>query len=91
MGLIVGSIGIGATCEGPLVQVDRFPACERVFATGISVAALTGDGRGAMFSFPGAWVGVRVVFSVRPIRDFLNHDDLDDKLGVFSDESFDPL
>ena len=90
MGLIVGKIGIGAALDGPLVQVDLFPGCGRVLATGISVAACTGDGRGAMVSFPAACVCVRpAVLSDRPIKDFLNHDDFDE-VGVMSVRSFEP-
>jgi len=88
MGLMVGKIGMGATFDGPLFQVDRLFACGRVFATGISVAAWTGDGLGATFSLPDA--GCATVPSDRPIKDFLNHDGLEDEVGVVSVESFEP-
>jgi hypothetical protein len=94
MGLMVGKIGIGATFEGPLVQVDRLPACGCGLTTGISLtlaAACTSDGRGAMFSFPVVCVEETLAFSVRLINDFLNHEGLEDEVNVVSVESFDPL
>jgi hypothetical protein len=78
---------MGATFEGPLFHVDLLLACGRVFATGISVAAWTGDGRGATFSFPDV-CDVPVVLSDRPIKDFLNHEDFEDEVGAASAESF---
>ena len=92
IGLIVGSIGIGAAPDdGPLFQVVLLLAAARVLATGISAVAFTvGEGRGAMFSLPAAGVVTVAVLSERPINDFLNQDCLDEDVGVISAESLDP-
>ena len=79
--MIVGKIGIGAPLDGPLFHVDLLVAEGRVFVTGMSVAACTGEGRGATFSFP-ADCATLVELSDRPINDFLNHDFEDDVVAV---------
>jgi hypothetical protein len=81
MGLIVGRMGIGAPLDGPLFHVDLLAAGGRVFVTGMSVAACTGDGRGATFSFP-ADCATLAELSDRPINDFLNHDDFEDDVAL---------
>ncbi len=48
MGRMVGRMSMGATLEGPLVHVVRFPGGGRVLAADISVEACTGDGRGGV-------------------------------------------
>jgi hypothetical protein len=89
MGFMAGRIGIGAMLEGPLVHVVLFPACGLVLLTGRSLAAGTGEGRGAAFSFP-VDCGVPAL-SDRPIKDFLNQEDFEDKLRAeISVESLDP-
>ena len=92
MGLMVGSIGIGATFEGPLVQVVRLLGCGRAFTTGTSlmVAACTGCGLGVTISLLVGCCDVPVALSVRPIRDFLNQEGLED-VGVVVAGSFDSL
>jgi hypothetical protein len=72
-----------------LFHVDLLAAAGRVFVTGISVVACTGDGRGATFSFPDD-CPMLVVLSDRPINDFLNHDDFEDDVGAISVESLEP-
>jgi hypothetical protein len=91
MGFMVGRMGIGATLEGPLFQVDRFEACGRVLATGISptVEVWTGEGLGAMFSLP-AGNAATTALSVFPMRDFLNHEGFEVDVDVVSVDSFDP-
>jgi hypothetical protein len=89
MGLIVGKIGIGAPLDGPLFHVDLLVAEGRVFVTGMSVAACTGEGRGATFSFP-ADCATLVELSDRPINDFLNHDDFEDDVVAVSVKSLEP-
>ena len=88
MGLMVGKIGIGAPLDGPLFHVALLATGARVLVTGISVAACTGVGRGATFSFPDDGATPEVL-SDRPINDFLNHDDFEDD-GALSVKSLEP-
>jgi hypothetical protein len=89
MGLIVGKMCIGAPLEGPLFHVALLAAAGRVFVTGISVAACTGEGRGPKLSFPDD-CAMLAVLSDRPINDFLNHDDFEDDVGAISVKSLEP-
>jgi hypothetical protein len=89
MGLIVGRMGIGAPLDGPLFHVDLLAAGGRVFVTGISVDACTGEGRGATFSFPDECTTLTEL-SDRPINDFLNHDDFEDDVVAASVKSLEP-
>ncbi len=82
-------MSIGATLEGPFVQVVRFPAAGRILELASSVEAWNGDGRGAGVSLTtgGRTTGATTsALSDRPISDFLNHDGLDD-VGVEVAES----
>jgi hypothetical protein len=83
IGLAVGSIGIGATLEGPFVQVVLFPAAGRVllFVTSVADAAWTGAGRGAVASLACVCMVARSVLSERPMSDLRNQDCLTD-VGV---------
>jgi hypothetical protein len=91
MGLMDGSIGIGAPFDGLLDQVERLVGCGRALAEAVSfmVCACTGNGRGATFSLPEFGWDEAVEFSDRPIKDFLNHDGFDE-VEVSVEKSLDP-
>lgn len=91
MGLMDGKIGMRGMLGAPLAHVARLLFCWRALGTSISLDAWAGGCRGATFSLPEVGDG-NMTLSGRPpmMRDFLNHDDFDDNVGVYSDMSFEP-
>lgn len=91
MGLMDGSIGIGAAFDGLLDHVERLVGCGRAFAGAESfmVCECTGNGRGGTFSLPELGWDEAVEFSDRPIRDFLNHEGFDE-VRVSVEKSLEP-
>ena len=90
--MMEGSMGIGAAFDGLLDQVERLVGCGRALAGAVAsfmVCACTGNGRGATFSLPEVGCDEAVEFSDRPIRDFLNHEGLDE-VRVSVEKSLEP-